>query len=320
MKNFLAKTKASSYHSSNKAKGNEVRSYLMWVLCALCVVIFAKDFLNALTSSVTTTLYSIRHYVMESGDTIPVFIRSRSELMKQIEELKQRVAAQGGRETTLAYIMKENDELRSLLGVEVSPRIAASVIARPPYTPYDTVVLDRGSEDGIVLNAPVFQEGGNAFGYVHVVYPHASFVTLFSSPGVETTVYIFESNLFTTAYGEGGGVVRLSIPQGISIEKGAPVALPSLDGGVLGRIAEIQSIPTEPEQHAYVTFDVPLQSVRLVSVGKSAVVPVTFEEAEKNISATHEKLFKISVPDEFREISVTQTAASSSGTSTESEN
>lgn len=315
MKNFSAKTKGNSYLNSN----NECprKKYLLWIVGAIFVLVFAKDVVSSITSSFTTTLFVVRHYVMTSSGTIPVFIRSRVELLNHIQELEQQIASQKGIESTLGFVTEENEELRGLLGGTTTPRIVAGVIARPPYTPYDTVVIDRGSEEGIVLNAPVYLVGGNALGYVQSVFPHSAFITLFSSPGVEATVYVFGPDIFTTAHGEGGGVIRLSVPQGIVIEKGVPVVLPSLDSGVLGLVSEIQSISTEPEQHAYVTFNTPLQSIRLVSVGRYPVEQTSYKKATENIATTEDMLFTIEIPEELRSYSTTDDAlGSTTGTST----
>ncbi len=272
----------------------------MWVLIALTVLFLAKGAVSTVSSGVTTLFITVRHYIATSSATIPVFVRSRNELLNDMHTLEQKVASGQGAGITLAYVMEENAELRSLMGASSSPRILAGVIARPPHTPYDTFILDRGSADGIIEHAPVFYGSGFALGYVHAVFPHMSFVTLFSSPGVESTVFVFGSRLFTTAYGEGGGVIRLSVPQGIPLTKGSVVILPSLDTGVLGAVDEIQSISTEPEQHAYVALSVPLQSIRLVSVGTSAITPVSFDTAQMHVIEEEKQLFTISIPEEER--------------------
>ncbi len=113
-------------------------------------------------------------------------------------------------------------------------------------------------------------------------------------------MYIFGANLFTTAYGEGVGVVHLSVPQGIPLTKGDAVVLPSLHTGTLGIVDEIQSIATEPEQHAYVTLGVPLQSIRIVGVGTMPVNAVSFDEARTRVLEEEEKRFIIAVPETER--------------------
>ncbi len=297
MKNFSVKTKENFRRNSN---GSSRKKYVVWVVIALCVLFLGKEIVSTITSGVSNAFYTVRQYMETSSATVPVFVRSRTELLRYTQELEQEVASNQGIAATLSYITAENTELRNLLSASSSPQIVAGVLARPPYTPYDTMVLDKGSEDGIVEYAPVYHGKGIALGYVHAVFPHMSYVTLFSSPGVESTVYIFGANLFTTAYGEGGGVVHLSVPQGIPLTKGDAVVLPSLHTGTLGIVDEIQSIATEPEQHAYVTLGVPLQSIRIVGVGTMPVNAVSFDEARTRVLEEEEKRFIIAVPETER--------------------
>jgi cell shape-determining protein MreC len=293
MKNFSSKTKENYLHNS---KATSIRKYLVWVVGAFVVLFGAKGMLGALSASFTMPIFSVHNYIQESSGTVPVFIRDRLSLLTQIRALEENVIMQKGMEATVAYLTSENTELRALQGASSSPRIIAGVIARPPYTPYDTIIIDQGSEDGIVLHAPVYQGGGNAIGYIREVFDKTALAVLFSSPGVESTVFVFGPNLFTTAYGEGGGIIRLSIPQGVWVEKGNVVILPSLDTGVIGSIQELVSNPTEPEQRAYISPEISLQSTRLVSVGKTSVRIPTFDEAMEVVRKEEQKLFTFEVP------------------------
>lgn len=306
MKNFSLKTKESFRPSS---KETHTKTYVVWALVAFVVLVVLKDVITGGTAFFAQSLYSVRHYFLTSSATIPLFLQSRLELLERITSLETELASQRGMSTTYTYVSEENKELRALLSASSSPRIGAGVVARPPFTPYDTVIIDRGSEDGVVLHAPVYYGSNIALGYVRSVFPHTALITLFSSSGVETTVYLFGAHIFTTAYGEGGGVIRISVPQGVPLEEGRLVVLPSLDTGVLGTIRSIQSISTEPEQHAYVTLDEPLQSIRLVSVGTRAVEEATFEEAKEHVEETEKQLFTITIPEDEREFSASASVA-----------
>jgi cell shape-determining protein MreC len=291
----------------------------------LALLFVAKELVARVAMVAVSPFVYARHYIETSTAALPVFIRSRLELLQEIQTLEQKVAASQDVEETLNILEKENAELRSLMHSSSTPQILAGVIARPPYTPYDTLVIDRGYDDGVYENAPVFYSDHKILGYVSKSFPKTALITLLSSSGVESTVYIFGPNVFTTAYGEGGGVIRMSVPQGILLEKENIVVTPSLENGILGAIDEIQSIPTEPEQHAYVTFDIPLQSLRLVSVGTRSVQEVDFETARAHVEDVHTRLFFVDVPPEARievpEVGSTTNAAdvaSTTATSTSS--
>jgi hypothetical protein len=75
---------------------------------------------------------------------------------------------------------------------------------------------------------------------------------------------------------------------------------PSIESGALGIISEIQSIPTEPEQHAFVTLPAPLQSLRLVAVGKRPVEHISFPDAQVRVEEAEKELFTIPIPEDER--------------------
>ncbi|MCF7815599.1 MAG: hypothetical protein K9M10_01585 [Candidatus Pacebacteria bacterium] len=290
MKNFLSKTKG-NYSLNHKNSG--FWKYLIPVLIVFVVLLVGKEFLRGFSAFIIAPVYEIRQYFAESSATIPMYIRNRTELVQEINALKQQVSAQQGTDVMMAFLRDENEELHSFFKATSSPRILAGVISRPPYSPYDTLVIDRGENDGITKNAPVYIGSGQTVGYIQTVYKNEAIVSLFSSPGVEATVYIFGPNIFATARGEGGGVVRLSVPQGVILEKDNVVILPSLDTGVVGKIAHVQSIPTEPEQYGYIASDLSLQSIRLVNIGTHPITRTSFVEALENVHEAEQSLFKI---------------------------
>jgi cell shape-determining protein MreC len=71
--------------------------------------------------------------------------------------------------------------------------VMAGVLARPPESPYDTLVLSSGLDDGIALGMRVFGPGGVPIGTISQVTADFSRVTLFSSPGVVTGGWVGET-------------------------------------------------------------------------------------------------------------------------------
>jgi cell shape-determining protein MreC len=271
------------------------------VFCgALIVLYLLGGILGKAVSVVTTPVYIVRHWLAESSATVPLYLRSRNELLAQISALDERLAATGNGEAMIAQLTAENDELRGLLSIHDDVRIGAGVIARPPYLPYDALLIDRGSTDGITENAIVYYAHDRSIGVVSHVFTHSALVSLFSTPGMTSTVYVIGPDVFTTAYGEGSGVVRVTIPQGIPLSEGNAVILPSLEVGVLGVVSAVESVSTQPEQNGYVTFDVPLQSVRTVSVSTRKIETVNFDDAQAYMANLDYDALMIDVPEIYR--------------------
>jgi len=309
MKNFSFKTMKSSPRSFSQ---HRVRNALLLTVAAILVVFLFRGALGNIFSGTAGSVLSLRQYLSNSSATLPTYFRDRSELLFLIQDLKETIGAQSGSTATILRLTSENDEFRALLGNTKDEYIAAGVIARPPYSPYDTFVLDKGTEDGIKEGAVVYHTSDYAIGYVLHAYSKSSVVALFSSPGIESTVYVYGPDIYATAYGEGGGIIRISVPQGVTLAEGNVVVLPTLDTGILGTIGSITSVPTQPEQHAYLSFPLSMQSIRIVGVERNPFTMVSFADAAHNVEAQRRK-FLLEVPPELR-LHVGTTTASTTPT------
>jgi cell shape-determining protein MreC len=169
MKNFSLKTRG-NYLPDSKAK--RFFKHIALIAVIFSVLFFGTRLIAKVTQIVTVPIYRIQNYMAHSSATIPVFVRSRTDLLATIQELEQKIASQEGMRDTLTLVTEENKELRAHLNATRTPRIAAGVIAQPPHTPYDTVILDRGSDDGIVKDAPVYYSSGKTWIYSYCLFSH----------------------------------------------------------------------------------------------------------------------------------------------------
>lgn len=98
------------------------------------------------------------------------------------------------------FAARENVRLRALLAFKGGPSfprdfdgLAAAVIARPSGGFAQTVVIARGANDGVTLNAPVVTEDG-LVGLVTRVFSNASRVTLLSDQQLAVSAFDVKTN------------------------------------------------------------------------------------------------------------------------------
>lgn len=314
MENFSLKTKAS--YRRNSTKKTKHLNILIGVAVALLILVLVGNMLGMVSSYLTAPVYALRNWVMESGSSVPLYFASRNELVREIDRLEKELAVHGGRDAAFARVVNENNELRALLGVSESERIVAGVLTRPPFVPYDALLVDRGSRDGIREGAIVYGGGDQAIGRIARVFPESALVTLFSTPGVEVTAYVLGPQVYTTARGQGGGIIRISVPQGVPLTVSDVVILPTLEAGLLGEVIHVESTPTQPEQYGYITFGTPIQSLRLVNVSSRVPERISFDEADEWLHEKTYEDFTLDIPAKFRLDS--ERATGSVATSTES--
>ena len=238
----------------------------------------------------------IEDWLETSTGALPVYLRERTALLEAQRALEQKLAESSGARYTIDQLQLENEALRELLGASSMRRIGAGVIGRPTELPYDVLVIDRGEKDGVKKHAPVFIGHSQAVGFVAEVFSDTAVVALVTTPDISSTVYIYGPNIYTTAVGMGGGVLRVSVPQGIALNEGDVVVMPSFATGIYGQISVIESVPTRPEQYGYVSIDTPLSSVRYVSVGEAPLSVIDFDTAKTIVETVREDLLTVPVP------------------------
>lgn len=317
MKKFSSITRVNSRHTSRNKKIQRV--VIIGVTLVILLFLIPKFFAFAV-SFVLSPVHHMQYWLSQSGSSFPSYLRDRKELIKEIDELKSSLASNSGERYTLQLLSKENTELRALLGDTEEKRIAAGIIGRPNKLPYDVLVLDKGGDDGIVEGAPVFIGNNSVIGTIRKVFPKTAVVELITTPGFSASVYIVGPNIYTNAEGIGGGQMRVGVPQGITLSVDNLVILPSIASGVYGKISVVDSVPTRPEQYGYVSPEIPIASLRLVSVGDTPLEPVSFEEAQEIVAHTQKELFKVPVPEGLliTSSSTASTTATSTGTASTS--
>lgn len=262
-------------------------------LLFLLLVTAAPRLFSTVAAMVMHPIHVTNTWLAESSSLIPTFIRERQSLLAEIERLENMLVAANRSSLTLSRLSEENVRLRALLGVEGDGRVLASVIARPAQLPYDLIQIDRGSEHGVEVGAPVYLGSDVVIGLVVHVAGQYSFVELVTTPGFEATAFISGPNVVAHIEGYGGGVARVRVPQGIPLTVGNLVYLPSVNPGVFGRISHIENEPTQPEQYGYISPDIALGSIYEVAVGRVSQISRSPDEVEERIFQEMQKSLKV---------------------------
>lgn len=300
MKKSLLTTKANSRRLAIKGKG-------VWLLFFTFLVLlswFLPTMLFQVSTFVLAPVAKVSNWIDTSNEVFPSYLRSKSEMAKEIEDLKKKQSTEASTKLTVERLVEENSRLRNLLGVEKSEeRIVAGVVAQSPNLIYDTLQIDKGLKQGVVVGAPVYSGFDNVIGIISRVANNFSFVELFTSPDFETNAFILDINVFSKMTGEGGGVAKIHLPQGVDLKKGQIVLLPGLAGGVYGEVAWVDSSPTQPEQFGFVVPALAINNLAFVSVGKKALRTRDQDEIEYVISEEFKKdlLLKDDILGEFKE-------------------
>jgi len=170
-------------------------------------------------------------------------LKNPAELSRELEAVRADNAALAADNETLKG---QVEDLQKLLGSRTAPPkgILASVLARPPESAYDTLIVDQGSSAGVLPGALVSGPGGAPLGRVATATGSSARIALFSASGVKTDAWAGDSRTPITLTGAGGGTFSATAPKDAKIAVGDPVF--AVGAAAIATVTRIDTDATSP--------------------------------------------------------------------------
>lgn len=170
---------------------------------------------------------------------------SREELSDDRERLMRELEAARLENATLTARARD---LERLLGnrTEGSGGILAGVLARPPVSPYDVLIVDQGTSSGVRVGATALGPGGIPVGIVTSADTGTSRVTFYSASGQATEGWAGETRIPVKLTGRGAGTFDAEIPGTAGAAVGDQVYVPGPGALPIGSIVEVVTDPSSP--------------------------------------------------------------------------
>lgn len=232
-------------------KAGRGRGYAMPFLAILILagVILAALFLRESASGLlwraAAPLYAVGGRVGHGAQSLLSPFITKHTLQFQNIELRAELAAATAAAADRELLKRENERLKAALGRGDLERTKtlAFVLARPPQLPYDTLMLDIGSDNGVTEHT-IVGSGAAAIGVIDQVSASHARVALFSSPGMQTSG-LLRGEIPVLLIGRGGGGFTVHVVRGSGISPGDQVSLAGAPGAVAAIVASVQSTTGE---------------------------------------------------------------------------
>ncbi|MBX4209207.1 hypothetical protein KW799_00705 [Candidatus Parcubacteria bacterium] len=195
--------------------------------------------------------------------------QSKYSLVKENRRLSDEIAARDRSILALDALQSENESLKTALGrTGKENHVLGVILSRPPVAPYDTLVVDAGTGDGVKAGDKVYAEGDVLIGDVTEAFGGQSKISLFSTPGRITSVLVGTSTIAAEATGRGGGNFIVKLPAKISVVKGAVITVPSIRSHVFGVVDAVIVDSTGSLQTILFKSPVNISQLRFVEIGR----------------------------------------------------
>ena len=263
-----------NYLLDKKIKRKKFFNIALGVLVLVILFYFRSGIFNGLSfmaGGLFRPVLILGNNIGEKFGNLGAYFASKNSLSAENENLKTQILESEADRANYASVIAENTSLKEMLGRK-DPKtnmILATILAKPNQSPYDTLVIDAGVQEGIEIGNAVFALGNVPIGRVAEVYLNSSKVVLFSNTGEKTQVIISGRDVFVELVGRGGGNFEMILPRDLTLQKGDQVVLPRINPYVLAVVEEIISDPREPFTKALLVSPVNIQELKFVEVKKA---------------------------------------------------
>lgn len=215
--------------------------------------------------------WKVENSITRTAHNASYLIRTKSSVFKENDNLIQENLDLKSKMIDYQIIKDENVQLKELLGrvVPGNEFILATILTKPNRSPYDTIIVDAGSNAGVSEGFKVFGNATVPIGEVSKVYANNSLIMLYSNPGQVTEGVLDGSNTSVELVGRGGGNFEMTIPLDLPSDNGKFVILPNTRSEIIAIIDGVLSTPTDPMKKVILRSPVNIQSLKWVEIKKN---------------------------------------------------
>ncbi len=266
-----------SYRQDNLNRGKKIKFYAL-VVVAVSFFFFSGFILIKsfdVLSVFAVPIWSAENRVKDGVDVFVSFFRSKQELEEENRSLKQALENMQFDLSNLSLLKQQNEELFVQMGRELTPTASstiAAVLSGPNLPPYDDLIIDAGSNEGVSVGDRVISEPNIMLGEVASISNNSSKVKLYSASGVLTDVIIPTSQpMHVVATGYGGGTFNFELSNTVLLQKGMQLMIPGTNIYILGTIDNIEPDIANSSQKIMFKYPINLKNLKFVHVIKESV-------------------------------------------------
>lgn len=256
------------------------------IICALLAgsvfAVIAHSGSTPLSKAVITVMkpfQQVSGFIGNGIDGFCDYFRSADTLQKENAELRQKVADYQGELADYENTKRTLSTYEEFLEVKEEHQdfefISASILSKDENDIYGTIILSKGSKDGIELNDPVIY-GKNLVGIVTDITLTSCTVTTFSSPKFNAAVYETRSNEigYVTGFEDGTGTKSCKLPgldKESTIAAGGVICTLGIGGVfpkdlIVGTVSEISKSKTDISFYAKIESNIDLSEIKDVFI------------------------------------------------------
>jgi cell shape-determining protein MreC len=249
-----------NYRRKNK-KFTIVLSFIVFIIVLFSVINIVWP--QGSARFIFAPMYKVREIVLYPFSSFTTSFKNKNDLENRIKELEEENAKLKISSIAQSFVSKQIEDYNLELEKNNQGMIS-KVLNRPPYSPYDTLLILKGGQNIEVGDLAFIR--GVYIGDVESSDVYTAVVKLRSSSGQKTLIRI--SDIEIEAEGKGGGQFTVKIPKDSEIKTGDAVMAPLLNYSLLGSVGQVVEDPLATFKTVYFSVPVSFQDMNFVSILK----------------------------------------------------
>lgn len=253
-----------NFHASAKKKHKSKRILLFVIILVVILNVFDVVWPQSILRSILVPMTMLRNTLSSPFVALHTLFASKDYLVREQKRLQDRVTEL--EVSTLQSMVDQSlVDAMTLERTYTTSGVQLPVLMRPPFSPYDTLVIDRRISS-VAVGDLVFAYGV-LIGRVSFVDTATATVQLYTSPHTTTVARI--GSIDVNVIGQGGGRYIATLPKDVAIEVGTAVIVPQIEHVLLGVVSAINIQNNGTFQDAHISLPVALHQLTVVTVTSS---------------------------------------------------
>lgn len=196
------------------------RIFSVGIIIIVLFFIFISGSARSLAIDFFVPFLKIGNFFHINFNKLPKFFIEKNHLIAENNVLSEKLNQVNLVYASLEVLKEENQKLRNELGLKPHfSFITAAVIARPPQIPMDSLLLDRGSDDGLKLGDQVFLSENILIGRIALISSKTATIAMTSSADFISYGYVSRTEESFEIKGAGGGFMEANVPIDFDIKE-----------------------------------------------------------------------------------------------------
>jgi cell shape-determining protein MreC len=226
-----------------------------------------RSFFTRAFLSVGRPIWHLGNGVSAKLVDLNLLFKTKKSLMNENDSLNDKINNLEAENLDRKTLFEENILLKDMLERKLETNLVLAIIlSKPNAVPYDILVIDAGSLNGIKAEDKVFAYGNILIGQISEVYPKTSKVRLFSTAGQKTSVILGNKDIYLDMIGRGGGNFEITAPYDFEVIKGDNALYPDIYPYIVGVVEDIIFDPRDPFKKVLLRSPINFQELKFVGV------------------------------------------------------